>query len=197
VSETAGRPSNKVVFLGAIVLVAAFLAWVSRDALRAPEVRAPQTSAAAPKRSLPKGPLLVTLPGGASRDLGQRTGRGLILHFWATWCAPCREEMPDLVKFVKDTKGDPNVEFLAVSADDEWSTAERWLKERGIDGLPLALDARGGTSRLLGATGYPETFFVTPAGEILEHVVGAAPWSDPKFREFAAAFSKASAPRKG
>ena len=57
---------------------------------------------------------------------------------------------------------------------------------------PMSVDPQGPTSRLLGATGYPETYFVTPSGEILEHVVGAADWNSPKFREFAAAFSRAS-----
>jgi hypothetical protein len=98
--------------------------------------------------------------------------------------------MPVLVKFVKDTKSDRNVEFLAVSTDDDWKTAERWLEAAGVDGLPLALDPKGPTSRLLGATGYPETYFITPSGQILRHIVGPADWNDPRFREFASEFSR-------
>ncbi len=183
---------TKLVLLGGAAVVCAVAVFLAKDALKPPAVSPGAPAPAAAKKMLPAGPLPVSLPGGGTRDLAQRTGKGLILHFWATWCAPCREEMPDLVKFVKETKGDPNVEFLAVSADDDWDIAQRWLRERGIDDLPLALDARGPTSRLLGATGYPETFFVAPSGEIVRHEIGAANWSSPKFRAFAAEFSKAA-----
>ena len=188
---------RKALVLSAVVVAAGILAWLAKDALKPADVTAPRLAVAAATPTLPPGPLPVVMRGGVTRDLSRKTGHGLILHFWATWCAPCREEMPAVVKFVEDTKGDPNVEFLAISADDEWSTAERWLKERGIRDLPLALDARGATSRLLGATGYPETFFVSPSGEILRHVVGEADWNDPGFREFAAEFSRAAAAKKG
>ena len=76
------------------------------------------------------------------------------------------------MKFVKDTKGDANVEFLSVSTDEDWKTVDAWLKEHGISGLPVALDPRGATARLYGTTGYPETFFIGPSGEIVQHVVG-------------------------
>jgi len=189
-TDAPGR--GKIVGLALAVLAALAVAFFAKDALRPPEVGAPKVAEPAATKVLPAGPLLVRGRDGAMRDLAVRTGKGLILHFWATWCAPCREEMPALVKFVSDTKGDPGVEFLAVSVDEDWKTAEAWLKERGIQGLPLALDPQGPTSRLLGATGYPETFFVTPSGAILEHVIGPADWNDAKFREFAAAFSRAS-----
>ena len=187
---TQGLSRRSLLGLGAAVVVCGAVAYVAKDALRPPEVRAPAAAAPAARKTLPRGPLPVREPGGATRDLARMTGRGLILHFWATWCAPCREEMPALVTFVKDTKGDPRVEFLAVSVDGDFATAERWLRNGGIEGLPLALDPEGPTSRLLGATGYPETFFVKPSGEIVEHVIGAADWNDPKFREFAAEFSR-------
>jgi thiol-disulfide isomerase/thioredoxin len=185
---------RKALGLGIAAVVCAGLAFLAKDALRPPDVR-PQTLAAPAKATLPPGPLLVKNREGAARDLAARTGKGLILHFWATWCAPCREEMPALAKFVNDTRGDRNVEFLAVSVDEDWNVAERWLKDGGITGLPLALDPKGPTSRLLGATGYPETFFVTPSGEILRHIVGAADWNDRALRDFAAEFSRASAAR--
>jgi thiol-disulfide isomerase/thioredoxin len=129
------------------------------------------------------------------RDLAAKTGRGLILHFWATWCGPCREEMPALVKFVRDTKGDRNVEFLAVSTDEDWKVVDAWLEERGIEGLPVALDPKGDTAHRVGTDKFPETWFVAPSGEVLHHVVGAADWNDPKLREFATEFSRAAAAR--
>jgi thiol-disulfide isomerase/thioredoxin len=148
------------------------------------------------KTAAPAGPRVVLARDGARRDLASKTGKGLILHFWATWCAPCREEMPAVVKFVGDTKSDANVEFLAVSTDEDWKTVDAWFKEHGISGLPVALDPKGPTATLYGTTGYPETFFIAPSGEIVQHVVGPMDWSSPKFRAFAAEFSRASGAQK-
>ncbi len=188
---------SKALGLAAAVVVCGVAAYLAKDALKPSEVRAPRLAMPAAARSLPAGPLTVRGRDGATRDLAARTGKGLILHFWATWCAPCREEMPALVKFVKETKGDRNVEFLAVSVDEDWKVVDAWLKERGLADLPVALDPKGDTAHLVGTDKFPETWFVAPSGEILRHLVGAADWNDPKLREFAAAFSRASAAGKG
>ena len=70
---------------------------------------------------------------GGTKSLKDFAGKVVLMNIWATWCVPCREEMPALVKFVKETKGDPNVEFLAVSVDEDWKVVDAWLKERGIE----------------------------------------------------------------
>jgi thiol-disulfide isomerase/thioredoxin len=182
------------VVLAAAALVAAALSYLAKDALLPPG--APRPAAVSTVAAAPAGSLVVLARDGARRDLASKTGKGLILHFWATWCAPCREEMPAVVTFVGDTKGDTNVEFLSVSTDDDWKTVDAWLKEHGISGLPVALDPKGPTAKLYGTTGYPETFFIAPSGEIVQHVVGPMDWSSPKFRAFAAEFSRASAAQK-
>lgn len=191
--------SKRLAFvLAAAALAAVAAAFFAKDALIPPAAPAPgassSSSAAAAKRTVPAGPLLVLGRDGAHRDLASKTGKGLILHFWATWCGPCREEMPELVKFVRDMKDDPHVEFLAVSVDEDWKVVDAWLRERGISGLPVALDPKGAIAVRYGATGYPETFFIAPSGEILQHFVGAADWSEPQVRTFEAEFSRASTP---
>jgi len=187
---------RKALGLAAAVLVGAALAYVAKDALRPPEVRAPRVSAPAAAVTLPPGPLPVRDRNGGTRDLAARTGKGLILHFWATWCPPCREEMPALVKFVRDTKGDPNVEFLAVSTDEDWKVVDAWLKERGMSDLPVALDPKGDTAHAVGTDKFPETWFISPTGTVFRHIVGETDWNDPALREFAAEFSRsAAAPR--
>jgi thiol-disulfide isomerase/thioredoxin len=181
-----------LVVLLAATLAAGVLAFLAKDALRPPATPAPAPVAASPKAGALAGPRIVLARDGARRDLASKTGKGLILHFWATWCAPCREEMPELVKFVKDTKGDVNVEFLAVSVDEDWKVVDAWLKEHGIAGLPVALDPKGATAHLYGTDKFPETWFIAPSGEIFQQFVGAADWSKPKLREFVAEFSRAS-----
>jgi thiol-disulfide isomerase/thioredoxin len=187
---------KKALGLGIAVLAGAALAFFAKDALRPPDVRVPTLSVPAAKVAFPAGPLLVRDREGAARDLAARTGKGLILHFWATWCAPCQEEMPGLVKFVKDTKADRNVEFLAVSVDTDWKVVDAWLKARGITDLPLALDPNGDTAHVVGTDKYPETWFVLPTGEVLRRALGAEDWNDPKLREFAAEFSRAAGAAK-
>ncbi|HQQ76210.1 MAG TPA: TlpA disulfide reductase family protein [Thermoanaerobaculia bacterium] len=186
---------RKALSLGIAALVSAAIAFVARDALRPPAVRAPAPAAPEKTAVLPAGPLVVRDRQGAARDLAVKSGRGLILHFWATWCGPCREEMPGLVKFVKETKGDPNVEFLAVSVDEDWKVVDAWLKERGIADLPLALDPKGDTARRVGTKLFPETWFVAPSGRIFHYIDGPADWNDPRLRALAAEFSRASAAR--
>ncbi len=187
---------KKALGLGIAVLVCAALAFFAKDALRPPDVRVPTLAVPAAKVTLPPGPLLVRNREGVARDLAARTGKGLILHFWATWCGPCREEMPTLVNFVKETKADKNVEFLAVSVDTDWKVVDAWLRERGIKDLPLALDPNGDTAHVVGTDKYPETWFVLPTGEVLRHAIGAEDWNDPKLREFAAEFSRAAGAAK-
>ncbi len=187
---------KKALGLGIAVLVCGTLAYFAKDALRPPAVHVGTLAVPAAKVMFPAGPLLVKNREGAARDLAARSGKGLILHFWATWCGPCQEEMPALVKFVKETKADRNVEFLAVSVDTDWKVVDAWLKEHGIRDLPLALDPNGDTAHVVGTDKYPETWFILPTGEVLRHVVGAQDWSDPGLREFAAEFSRAAGAAK-
>jgi thiol-disulfide isomerase/thioredoxin len=181
---------RRAVGLGIAIVVAGGLAYVAKDALRPPDVRVRTLAVPAAKVTLPHGPLLVRDRGGAARDLASGTGKGLILHFWATWCPPCREEMPSLVKFAKETKADGNVEFLAVSVDEDWKVVDTWLKQRGITDLPVALDPKGDTAHVVGTDKFPETWFVLPTGEVLRHIVGEADWNDPEIRAFATEFSR-------
>jgi thiol-disulfide isomerase/thioredoxin len=180
--------------LGIAAIVAAGLAYLVKDALVSSAVPSTPVAAPAPQtQRVPAGPLVVLARDGTKRDLASPIGKGQILHFWATWCGPCRDEMPALAAFVKDTKGDPNVEFLAISVDEDWKIVEEWLRERGLASLPVVLDPGGAISSRYGVDGYPETLFIAPSGEIVQHFVGMADWSKPQVRKFAAEFSRASA----
>ena len=88
-------------------------------------------------------PRLVELRGGRTLDLAQPPGRLLVLHFWATWCAPCVEEFPGLLAWWREVKDDPRIEVLAVSVDADWKTAESWLAKQNATDLPMALDPTG------------------------------------------------------
>lgn len=178
----------------AFLVVLAGLAAISAPALRrriGPSDLAPRP-AAAPRAVQPaRAALPVTQRDGASRDLSRPSGRLLVVHFWATWCAPCEEELPGLLAWSRGVKDASDVEVLAVSVDESWEKVDGWLKKRGAEGLPLALDPKGATARIFGTVKFPETWFLSGDGAVLAHWVGPRDW---KSRE---TLAELSALRKG
>lgn len=120
------------------------------------------------------------------RDLnGQETrlsslrGNVVLLNFWATWCPPCREEVPSMVKLNRAMAGKP-FRMLAVSIDEGGKGAvEAYFKESGST-LPALLDADRAVGRMYGTTGVPETFVIDTKGVILKKVIGPMDWSNPE-----------------
>jgi cytochrome c biogenesis protein CcmG, thiol:disulfide interchange protein DsbE len=170
--------------LAVAAVAAAVLAYVARDSLRAPmTVRTlPAASASLPKTTTASS-RLVALPDGKTRDLAAPPGKLLILHYWATWCPPCVSEFPDLARFWKENGEKRGLELLAVSVDEDWQTVDDWLRKNGITGIPLALDPRRTSAKAFGTEKFPETYVLSPSGEVVDKFVGAILWSDPAVRK--------------
>lgn len=96
-------------------------------------------------------------------------GQPLVVNFWATWCAPCVEEMPDLQR-VHEQVGD-EVTFLGVNVRDAPSNAEPFVEELGIT-YDLAVDSEGDYYREVGSMGMPTTVLVDSDGRIVARRVG-------------------------
>lgn len=96
-------------------------------------------------------------------------GRVTIVNAWASWCAPCREEMPALVE-VWESLADSGLAFLAVNEDTDPEAARRWLREEGLD--PPVLLARGRARRTLYYPGLPYTMVVGRDGRIARRWIG-------------------------
>lgn len=167
------------VLLLAAVAAAAATPYLRRQLSPQPLVTGP----AGPRPAGPRRALAVALRDGRARDLGEPSGKLVVVHFWATWCAPCEEELPGLVEWEKSVRGDAAVDVLAVSVDESWEKIEPWLKKRGADGLPLALDPDGATARLFGTEKFPETWFIGPDGGVRAHWVGPRDWRAPETRK--------------
>jgi thiol-disulfide isomerase/thioredoxin len=163
--------------LGAIVTVA--LGTTYRGALRKGSVKVTEPPPAAAAKPAPSP---VALKDGATRDLSAPSGKLLVVHFWATWCAPCEEELPGLVAWWREAKADPRIELVAVSVDEEWKVVDGFLAKRGAADLPLALDPKKSAASAFGTEKFPETWFLSPDGEVLLHQVGAQDWSSPAAR---------------
>jgi cytochrome c biogenesis protein CcmG/thiol:disulfide interchange protein DsbE len=177
------RKSLPVVAIAIAAAAAAVLAYVARDALRAPmTVRALPAASASLPATITGSSRMVALPDGETRDLAAPPGKLLILHYWATWCPPCVTEFPELAGFWKDFGTKPGLELLTVSVDEEWRTVDEWLKKNRIAGVPLALDPRRASAKAFGTEKFPETYILSPSGEVVDKFVGAIRWSAPAVR---------------
>lgn len=120
-------------------------------------------------------------PDGAPMTLGDHAGKALLVNLWATWCAPCREEMPALNALQKEMGGD-KFEVVAVNIDTGDDTKpKKFLTETGVDNLGLYRDNTMGIFNDLKrrglALGLPVTLLIDEKGCLLAHMNGPADWA--------------------
>ncbi len=143
-------------------------AWVTRtpaEQLYRGRLPAPLAGFPAPDITLP------TLDSGEAR-LADLRGKGVILNFWATWCPPCRFEMPALQRVYEDYQGRVVVVGVNVTvAEAGVDTVRGFLQEMGIT-FPVWLDVKGEASDTYRVTSLPTTFFIDAQGTICEVVIG-------------------------
>jgi cytochrome c biogenesis protein CcmG/thiol:disulfide interchange protein DsbE len=96
-------------------------------------------------------------------------GRPLVVNFWASWCTPCRKEMPVLQAVSQQLRG--RVDFLGVDYLDQAGAARRLAAETGVT-YRLAADPRGRAGAKLGITGLPTTLFIDAGGVLAGRRVG-------------------------
>ena len=100
-----------------------------------------------------------------SVSLDDFRGRPVVLNFWASWCVPCRKEMPALQEVSEDVQD--RIAFVGVNHQDSRRDAVAFLDETGVR-FPAAYDPEGGTATAYGLYGMPTTVFISPDGRILE-----------------------------
>ncbi|MGE0221913.1 MAG: TlpA family protein disulfide reductase [Acetobacteraceae bacterium] len=116
--------------------------------------------------------------GGEHRIAAYR-GRGLVINFWATWCAPCVAEMPALAALSKTLAPD-DIDVLPLSSDRGGApVVSRWLKDKGLTTLPVLLDPKGAMANAWRVRGLPTTVIVDRKGQECARLEGAAEWSTP------------------
>jgi cytochrome c biogenesis protein CcmG, thiol:disulfide interchange protein DsbE len=114
--------------------------------------------------------------------LSQYRGQVVVLNFWATWCPPCVEEMPSLVRMQRQMKGN-GITVLAVSVDVDESAYKEFLKEHNVDLLTVR-DPDQKSSRLYGTFKFPETYVIDRNGVMRRKFIGAVDWTEPDVVEF-------------
>jgi peroxiredoxin len=118
-----------------------------------------------------------TLPtlGGNPVRLSNYRGKVVFLNFWATWCPPCREEMPSMESLYQRLKGQ-DFEMFAVSIDTKGADrVQSFVATYGLT-FPVLHDPHKKVYRLYGLTGVPETFIINKNGEILLKIIGPRDW---------------------
>jgi cytochrome c biogenesis protein CcmG/thiol:disulfide interchange protein DsbE len=131
------------------------------------------------KPGTPAPPFKLPALSGGEVELGSFKGRLVVVNFWATWCAPCVEEMPSLERLHRALAGEGLV-VLGISVDEDETALRRFVSAHGVT-FPVLRDPGGRLAAgLYRATGYPETFVLDRAGFLRAQYVGPAEWSTPE-----------------
>jgi len=110
-------------------------------------------------------------------------GKVVFLNVWATWCPPCRMEMPSMERLYRRMKGRDFV-MLAVSEDEGGASAVRpFIDQLGVT-FPVLIDPDGIVPPRYGVTGYPETFVIDREGRVIEHTLGPEDWESERALRF-------------
>lgn len=119
---------------------------------------------------------------GAERSLDEYKGQIVLLNFWATWCAPCREEMPDLDALQAEWGGDDFQVVPVATGRNSLPGIKAFFNEVGVDNLPILLDPRGQMARASGVLGLPVTVILDRDGMEIGRLQGGAHWNDENAR---------------
>lgn len=118
---------------------------------------------------------------GKTWTLSELKGQVVFVNFWATWCPPCREEMPSMQELY--TSMPPGrFKMLAILYKDEPASADELVAQSGYT-FPVLLDPNNETGRAYGLTGVPETYIVDREGVLREKYIGPVRWDSPGARQ--------------
>jgi len=113
---------------------------------------------------------------GSISHLSDLRGSTAVLHFWATWCPPCREELPALLGFASSG----TAEVLAVSVDPEWRAVGSFVEVGSLEYVYLA--SADEVSDAFGVNELPQTFVIDSTGTLRLHFRGSRDWNSPTLR---------------
>jgi peroxiredoxin len=119
---------------------------------------------------------------GKLHKLSDYRGKVVFLNFWATWCPPCRAEIPSMER-LNEVLNSKDFVMLAINTDEEVRDLEAFVKETPHNFTVLS-DADGKIQKLYQVYKFPETFVIDRQGRIAEHIVGARDWSSTEALKF-------------
>ncbi|MDB5659809.1 MAG: TlpA family protein disulfide reductase [Cypionkella sp.] len=122
--------------------------------------------------ALPEAVLLDGAEG--EHSLAEYKGKWVVLNFWATWCAPCRKEMPSLQRLA-DAMPEIAVVPVATGRNDP-AQIVKFYGEAGVTSLPVLRDPKSGLAHQMGVLGLPVTVILNPEGQEVARLIGDAEW---------------------
>ena len=133
-------------------------------------------------RTAPGSDTAFTAEDGGEMTLAAFEGKYTLVNFWATWCAPCREEMPQLAA-LQDAFGGDRFEVVTIATGRNAVPAmEAFFEEIGVTTLPLHRDPGQDLARDFGVLGLPVTVILDPSGQEIARLQGEADWAEPEAR---------------
>jgi thiol-disulfide isomerase/thioredoxin len=114
---------------------------------------------------------------GTKLTLAEFQGKYLLVNFWATWCAPCRKEMPQLAELQEEFGGDTFQVVTIATGRNPLPAIDRFFDEIGVVNLPKYLDPRSSLARDSGVLGLPITLILDPEGREIARMRGDAEWN--------------------
>jgi cytochrome c biogenesis protein CcmG, thiol:disulfide interchange protein DsbE len=118
-------------------------------------------------------PLFVMSDGVQTVDLSRLKGKVVVLNLWATWCAPCVEELPSLLTLQHNV---PGIAVVAVSTDQDDTVYRKFLVQHHVDVLTVR-DADQRVNQMYGTVMIPETYIIDRQGVIRRKFIGAQDWT--------------------
>jgi thiol-disulfide isomerase/thioredoxin len=188
----------------AVAVAATAISSVRRE--RAAEALRADAAFGVGRTNVPAPPVAVQLADGGSLSLAELRGQVVFVNFWATWCEPCREEMPSMLQLGRDLAAAyPNrFRMVAVSVDgpeldgdrvvkEPWDVVREFFGGRLPSEATVALDPDYAATRAYYCNGrgecsnnikFPETYVIDASGRVVAYVVGPRDWTRPAARRF-------------
>ena len=121
--------------------------------------------------------------GGKDASLSDYQGKIVFLNFWATWCPPCREEVPSMENLYQKFK-DQDFAILAIDLRESQETVEKFVQENGLN-FTVLLDPKGKIGSAYMVANIPTTYLLDKKGEIIGKIIGGRDWdSEDSFNLF-------------
>ncbi|MGB7318272.1 MAG: TlpA disulfide reductase family protein [Planktotalea sp.] len=120
---------------------------------------------------------------GSEAVLADHTGKVVLLNFWATWCAPCRKEMPMLSELQTELGGETFEVLTLATGRNAPPAMKKFFADIGVDNLPLHRDPKQKIARDMGVLGLPITVILDKSGQEIARLRGDADWSSDNAKE--------------